>query len=128
MRIPLHKLGRNTASGVMLVPLPQHINDEEIIKPHRDDHHLLIFCFEGKCNLMLDFEKAELVAPSILHINAGQVHQIETIENCKGWILAIQGFLLEGEFSDFLQNFTKVMALRGKSEHVRMYENIFSVA
>ena len=108
------------------MPFPDKLENPEFAQPHRDDHHLLIFGFEGELHYTLDFEESLLQAPFILHIDAGKIHQINELKNAKGWILAIESFILEEEFLYFLQSFSSVFLKT--SDAINLYQSILGLS
>lgn len=127
-KIPQHKLSRDGNSGLQIRPVPRNSDNSELSEIHRDDHHLLIFIFSGQVDITLDFVSGKYAGPVVLHINAGQVHSIDRINNAKGWIIAVEPFILENEFIDFLNQFTAPLRFSPGQKPLNVYNDTLALA
>jgi AraC family transcriptional activator of pobA len=71
--------------------------------PHRDDHYLLMLATHGQFKLNLDFELLEIVAPAMLFVFPGQVHEVLEMEQPQGWAVSFDPALIDGEFQQILE-------------------------
>lgn len=88
--IPVHSLKDISKIGIEI----RHLEaikevDEDIYGPHRDDHYLFFFQQEGFSQIMVDFKEITGVGDWLFFILPGQVHQVLTNRDCKGWFLAV---------------------------------------
>ena len=88
--IPVHSLKDINKIGIEI----RHLEairevDEDIYGPHRDDHYLFFFQQEGFSQIMVDFKEITGIGEWLFFILPGQVHQVLTTHNCKGWFLAV---------------------------------------
>ena len=105
----------NTKAGVLISNLHTKTDGHNISKPHRDDHYLLLFAFEGSFSFKIDFEDVKLTAPFILKIAPNQVHQLVASKNAVGWVIGIEEFVLESEFQTYLETkWTSPISLKNK--------------
>ncbi|KEO71799.1 helix-turn-helix domain-containing protein [Anditalea andensis] len=89
--------------GVWVTNIQINDGGHNVSKPHRDDHYLLLFAFEGTFCFKIDFEDVKLTAPFILKIEPHQVHQLVESKNGVGWAVGIEEFILDSELQSYLQ-------------------------
>lgn len=62
---------------------------EDIFGAHRDDHYLFFFQQEGLSRIMVDFKEITGTASCLFFILPGQVHQVLSNYDGKGWFMAL---------------------------------------
>jgi len=73
--------------------------------PHRHDYYTVILVHEAKGTHYVDFQSYNLQGNTIYFINPGQVHQVISDGNAKGWVLTFtQEFLMQNSISEQLIN------------------------
>lgn len=96
-------LSNGETNGMLIKPLGNICEAaHSTASPHRDDHYQLLFAFEGQYIFRIDFEEIEIKAPFFLWIEPGQIHQLISSANPKGWLVGIENLFLEDEFKKFL--------------------------
>lgn len=99
--IPVHQM--NTESPLGLEFRYMEVTDEhmEIMMKsrkneiHRDDYYMFMFLEKAEITFAVDFEDVELCAGSVFYIRPGQVHFASSVQEAKGWSLAIDAMLVE---------------------------------
>ncbi|MDT0678646.1 helix-turn-helix domain-containing protein [Autumnicola musiva] len=120
-------LAPNAKAGVLITNIQKKADHHNISKPHRDDHYLLLFAFEGSFFFKIDFEDVKLMAPFILKIEPNQVHQLVESKNVDGWAIGIEEFILESEFQTYLETkWTSPISLKNK-ENIEHFNTILEL-
>ena len=98
------KLSEKKAAGIVIHPLTAlEKSIHKLNEPHRDDHYLLLVARRGKYHFKIDFEDVRVEAPFVLCLEPGQVHQVVSVYEARGWAVGIEEFILEPEFLSFLE-------------------------
>lgn len=111
--IPVHRIETQFPLGIefnYMEMTNEHIeimvkSNKNII--HRDDYYMFLFLEGGSAIFILDFEEIQLQENSVFYIRPGQVHFASSVQETKGWFLAIDSMLVgshckslfEGQFS-----------------------------
>lgn len=104
-----------TKAGVIITDIQKKEGSHNVSKPHRDDHYLLLFAFEGFFSFKIDFKDVKLTAPFMLKIEPNQVHQLVESKKAVGWAVAAEEFILEPEFQTYLETkWTSSISLKNK--------------
>jgi AraC-like DNA-binding protein len=69
--------------------------DHDHLKPHRDQHYLLMLATNGCFKFNLDFQEITIVAPTLLLIFPGQVHHTIEMLEPRGWAIAFDPSLID---------------------------------
>lgn len=99
--IPVHQM--NTISSLGLEFRYMEVTDEHIEvmlkyrknEAHRDDYYMFMFLEKAQIAFAVDFEDVELCAGSVFYIRPGQVHFASSVQEAKGWSLAIDAMLID---------------------------------
>ena len=77
-------------------------------KPHRHDHEEIIIVTHGRPEHFIDFRKEQLVAPVVIYVAQGKIHQFLPDADTAGWVVIYNNdFVKESRFhfySNFLDN------------------------
>ena len=100
--IPVHQI--DTESSLGLEFRYMEVTDEHIEimmkskknEIHRDDYYMFMFMEKAQIVFAVDFEDVELHADSVFYIRPGQVHFASSVQEVKGWSLAIDAMLVDG--------------------------------
>lgn len=74
--------------------------------PHRHDYYTVLFVQEGYGTHVVDFKTYEFGSNQVFFVAPGQIHQVNTLERPKGWVITFsRDFLIENSIPEtFLQN------------------------
>ncbi|GAB3806815.1 hypothetical protein GCM10028819_42910 [Spirosoma humi] len=103
------------SEGVVLFQLPhpilQHYQNE-LTNPHRHDHYTCFFLEEGTITTHIDFKQVTIDKTAFLLSQPGQIHQVRSAHQCKGWVLGFDAKLIDEAVRDLLeQSLSTVMLL-----------------
>lgn len=75
-------------------------------EPHRHDFYTILLIEQGKGQHLIDFQTYPIENNSVFFVGPGQVHQVDTSEKPKGWVIAFnRDFLaVNGISENFLVN------------------------
>ena len=86
------------SEGIALFKLPHPILQQyhdELTNPHRHDHYTCFFLEEGTITTHIDFKQVTINKTSFLLSQPGQIHQVSSAHQCKGWGLAFDAKLID---------------------------------
>lgn len=116
--IPLHSMKNSTPLGLefryveMSDGRADAIIESDKNVAHRDDYYLFLFTDTAESYYILDFQEMRIEGKSLLYIRPGQVHFARSIKSAKGWALAIDPMLIDGEYKKiFEERFTTQQAI-----------------
>ncbi len=87
------------------------------VMPHRHDYEELLIFRNGEVDHFIDFRKEHVIAPVVIYIAEGKIHQLQLDENVRGWVIRYRtDFIPDSKFhfySSFLDtiNYTPSPAL-----------------
>ncbi len=94
-----------------------HVSEHDYLKPHRDDHYLLMIATVGHFIINIDFENITVKAPAMLLILPGQIHHMVSSNNPSGWGISIDPVLVEEDFQLIMEKgFQQVLSLNRQTE------------
>lgn len=76
--------------------------EHDVSKPHREGHYQVMLATQGELALTIDFNRVAVVAPAVLLIAPGQVHQVLTATGVQGWAIGFDPSLIDGAFQQVL--------------------------
>ncbi len=113
--IPIRQIGKEFESGIVVGQLPKDIAQQFDVAmeiPHRHDSHFFAVHQEGNIEMEVDFERYNLVSPSLVYINPNQVHRVIKLDNnVTGYILALNTDEINSEYLKLLESITPVKPL-----------------
>ena len=112
---PIHLYQMDEISdGIALFPLShpmiQQHQDESAI-PHRHDHYTCFFLEEGTTDFYIDFQPVTIRKTSLLVSYPGQIHQVSSAQQCKGWILLFDAKLIDETARSLLEQSLSTVTL-----------------
>jgi AraC family transcriptional activator of pobA len=123
LKFPLSPLAK---AGMMIKNMAAagHVSEHDYLKPHRDDHYLLMIATGGHFIINIDFENITVAAPAMLLILPGQIHHMVSSNNPSGWGISIDPVLVEEEFQLIMEKgFQQVLSLNRQTafyDHVQV--------
>jgi AraC-like DNA-binding protein len=103
--IPVHRMDEENPIGLEIHALDAsqaHV-DAGAYGVHRDDHYVFILLIKGTCYVKIDTQLHHAVAPALLSILPGQVHQyISSSDDAAVWFLAADSLLIGEPFQPLL--------------------------
>ena len=77
----------------------------DVEPPHRHNHEEVVIFTKGGAEHFIDFNKEPVVAPIIIYIAQGKIHQFLLHPNSEGWIIKYKNeFIPQGKFN-YYSNF-----------------------
>lgn len=128
--IPLHSMVNASSLGLQFRSVEMSdiqaeaivISDKNVA--HRDDYYLFLFADTTESYYALDFEEVRIEGKALLYIRPGQVHFARSITGVKGWVLAIDPMLIDGEYKKiFEEQFTTQKAIKLQPDIAKNLEN-----
>ncbi|WP_461070829.1 AraC family transcriptional regulator [Spirosoma horti] len=91
-------------AGLLLKNMRDQIGqgEHDVSKPHRERHYQFMLATQGKLTLTIDFNLVTVIAPAVLLIAPGQVHQVVMATDLQGWAIGFEPSLMDGEFQQVL--------------------------
>lgn len=113
------ELSAMSKAGIYIVNMQNEEQEgHDILKPHRDNHFLLMFAISGHFKLNIDFKEVEFSTPTFLCVFPGQVHNIIEAKNPKGWIISFDPTLVDEEIRQLFEiKFHKPILLEQQSDY-----------
>lgn len=108
-------------AGIHILNMQDEIREEhDILKPHRDNHYLLMLATSGRFKLNIDFKEFSFTGPTLLCVFPEQVHYIIEVNNPKGWIVSIDPSLIDQDIKQsFESKFHSLIILAPDSDFHR---------
>ncbi|EDM37291.1 transcriptional regulator, AraC family protein [Pedobacter sp. BAL39] len=75
-----------------------------LMSAHRDDHYIIMFQEEGHGRMMVDFKEIGSSGPSVMAILPGQVHYGISVEDTRGWVIALDTAWVNEHFRPVLHD------------------------
>ncbi|WP_158559282.1 AraC family transcriptional regulator [Deminuibacter soli] len=94
--IPRHHIIEGARAGIFIRGIAEihTLHLHAITEPHRDNHFLLFVMDEGYVDMLIDFKRHQLQAPSISLIWPGQVHSLVEYRNAGGYTISFDAPLM----------------------------------
>ncbi len=67
---------------------------------HRHDYYTVIWVIEGEGRHTIDFNTYPLAGNAVFFVTPGQVHQVNTIDRPRGWVITFSKEFLQHEYID----------------------------
>ncbi|GAB4039210.1 helix-turn-helix domain-containing protein [Spirosoma jeollabukense] len=102
------------SDGIALFPLSHPVIQQHQIEmaiPHRHDHYTCFFLEEGTTDLNIDFQPVTINKTSLLVSYPGQIHQVSSAHQCRGWILLFDAKLIDETARGLLEQSLSIVTL-----------------
>lgn len=105
--IPEYSLATQAKKGVLVADLSryQQYSKHTVREPHRDDHFTMIVIRSGRIDLTVDFEPVKISRPAFFLISPEQIHQLNRMDNVKGWLVNIDSAALTNDLRIHISNY-----------------------
>lgn len=103
--IPIHRLDEENPVGLKIhaVDTTKPYVNAQAYGAHRDDHYVFILLIKGTSCIRIDTQLYQAVAPALLAILPGQVHQyISSSDDAAVWFMAADSLLVGEPFQPLL--------------------------
>ncbi len=91
-------------AGIHILNMKDEIREEHnILKPHRDNHFLLMLATSGQFKLNIDFKEVAFSDPALFCVFPEQVHYIIEAQKPKGWIISFDPVVIDEEIKQLFE-------------------------
>lgn len=132
--IPVNAMDDNFSQGISIDRLSIEKSDfktaqqsEEATQSHRDEGHTFHIVEKGTVLIEIDFQKYQIVAPSVVYMHPNQVHRIIDFENLTVCTLAIKNENLNPVYLKSLEEIVPIRPLRLAKEANLIASDVFSL-
>jgi AraC-like DNA-binding protein/mannose-6-phosphate isomerase-like protein (cupin superfamily) len=129
--IPVNPMANQFGIGVaiekLVVDRMSPKEQEESVRPHREDGHSFFLLEKGKVTIEIDFQKYTIKPSSLLYLHPNQVHRITTFEDVTVCCWSIDNENLRPEYLQLLEGLTPVKPLVLKKETVSLIADAVSL-
>ena len=100
--VPLYNIdSRRITEGEFEISVQEETRARETT-PHMHDHFMIVLLCEGHATHSLDFVEYEVVAPALVFIGTGQVHNQLRSRSAKSYIISFTSEFILSSSPDFL--------------------------